>query len=776
MLVLVVLLLCGCAARNAYRDGQALVEEGRTAEGLAKLAEAMRREPGSAEYRLGYLRARERYGQLLVDQADAALAEGRYDVAEGRYREALGARANPERATTGLQRVEQHRRRDLEIKAAEIAILRKEWDIARSKLATVRMEHPQNAQVARLLKVIEDQTSVLRAEPALSAAYRRPISLEFRDVPLRTIFEVISRTSQLNFLFDKEVKTDQRASIYLRNSTIEAAVNWLLLTNQLEQRVLDNSSVLIYPATQAKQREYQPLVVKSFFLTNAEAKNVASTLKTLLKLKDVVVDDRLNLVIVRDSQEAARLAEKLVALHDAPEPEVMLEVEVLEVKRGRLLDLGVRWPDQVGLSLLPAAGGQVLTLEDLRRPSRNDIGVAVASGAVIAKKVDSDTSILANPRIRTRNREKANILIGEKVPNITATSTAVGFVAESVNYVDVGIKLTVEPTIYLDGEVAIKVALEVSNIISQQQTKSGSLAYQLGTRSAQTVLRLKDGENQVLAGLINDEDRRSANKVPGLGDLPLIGRLFGNQSSDGSKTEIVLSITPRILRNVMRPEAQAMEFDAGTEASLKSWPGESSNIAGAPVKSSVAPDVSDAAIERRRDSPSPPVSAQALPTTQQGILPPPVSEVVTSSIGTLPGASLIRWEGPTRVAPDETFALQLVMQTEQSVNNVPVVIAFDPAVIQLVSTTEGSLMKEGGATTKFLPRTVGSGRVAIAVTRDRGGATGPGVLATLTFKAGAAIPTNTETAIRFLSAAATATNGMPVAVQSPGPLTLTVVK
>jgi general secretion pathway protein D len=136
-----------------------------------------------------------------------------------------------------------------------------------------------------------------------------------------------------------------------------------------------------------------------------------------------------------------------------------------------------------------------------------------------------------------------------------------------VSYLDVGLRLEVEPTVSLDDEVGIKVGLEVSNIVREIQSRAGTLTYQIGTRSAATNLRLKDGETQALAGLINDEDRRSAQKVPGLGDLPVIGRLFRNQRSDGSKTEVVLLITPHIVRNLRRPEAALMEFTSGTEGS-----------------------------------------------------------------------------------------------------------------------------------------------------------------------------------------------------------------
>jgi general secretion pathway protein D len=188
------------------------------------------------------------------------------------------------------------------------------------------------------------------------------------------------------------------------------------------------------------------------------------------------------------------------------------------------------------------------------------------------RQQDGITSVLANPRIRVRNREKARIHIGDRVPVITTTAAATGgFVSESVNYLDVGLKLEVEPLIYLDDEVGIKVALEVSNIAREiKSVGSATLAYQIGTRNATTVLRLRDGETQVLAGLISDEDRRSANRVPGIGDWPMIGRLFSATRDNKVKTEIVLLITPRLVRTLTRPEARLVEFAAGTEAATGS--------------------------------------------------------------------------------------------------------------------------------------------------------------------------------------------------------------
>ena len=586
-LLLALALLAGCAAQQALRQGEQLMAEGQAREGLARLQQAVQLEPTSAVYRLAYLRHRDQWLQALLDRAEAARQQRRPEQAEALLREALQVLPADERVQAGLRLLEQERRWEALLQEAETLQSRKDPDLdaARARVRQVLVEAPRHARARAMLQSLDPAAAPPAAEAALAASFRKPISIEFKDAALRTVFDILARSSGLDFVFDKEVRGEQKTSIFLRNSTIEAVLNLLMMTHQLERRVIDARTVLVYPASAGKLREYQPLTVRSFYLSHAEAKAVAATVKAIARSRDVVVDDKLNLLIVRDSPAAIRIVEKLVALHDVPEPEVMLDMEILEVKRTRLLDLGVRLPDQLSLSPLAGSSGGGLTLRELRHLDSAGIGASIGSASINLKKQDSDANLLANPRIRSRNREKAKILIGERVPNITTTLTATGFASDSISYVDVGLKLDVEPVIYPDGEVAIKVALEVSNIIAQVQTKSGSVAYQIGTRGAQTVLRLADGENQVLAGLISDEDRRTAYKVPGIGELPLVGRLFGSQADDSAKTEIVLSITPRILRNIPRPSAGLAEFDSGTEAGL----GPRGPAAPAPVTAPQAP-------------------------------------------------------------------------------------------------------------------------------------------------------------------------------------------
>jgi len=567
--------LSGCAAQMALRDGRDLMAHDQPEAGLKKLQEASNRAPDNGEYRLIYLNARDKTLQDFLASGEKEMAAGKFQAARPWFRRALDLDPNSEKAKSDLRTLDALLRHQNMIKQASISMDERRYDAARKTLEQILRERPENDAARAMLAEVESRAAqpVLSAE--LSDAYRQPISIEFRDAPLRQVFQVIAQRSGLNFVFDKDLKTDTKVSIALRNSTVEQALYFLLVTNQLEQQVMDNNTLLIYPNLPAKVREYKEMVVRTFFLNNADAKLVAASLKTLTKSTDIVVDEKLNAVIVRDTPEAIRVAEQVVALQDRAEPEVVLDVEVLEIARTRLQNLGIQWPDKVVLSPLASAGnGAALTLADLLSPTRNSVSVGNPSATINLNVNDGDTNILANPRIRVRNKEKAKILIGDKVPVISTTiSGGVGtFASESVSYIDVGLTLNVEPTIYMNDQVGIRIAMEVSSLGQQTITKSGSTVFQIGTRQASTVLQLKDGENQVLAGLLNTQEQTSGNKIPGLGDFPILGRLFGNTTNNDKKTEIVLSITPHIVRNVTRPAESATEFLSGTQGNFRRRP------------------------------------------------------------------------------------------------------------------------------------------------------------------------------------------------------------
>jgi general secretion pathway protein D len=569
------LLAAACATIKTdpvVEESRQLVDAGRGEEALVLLDKQAREHPEDRTFRSEYFRVRDLLIAQWLGQAEKLRSAGQFGAAADQYRRVLKYDAESVRARNGLSQLEIDGRNRAVLTEVDGLIKAEKYREAEEKLAPLLAENRGNREAQRLQRQIEEKT----AKPAaaqLKIAAIKPISIELRDIPVRSVFEVIGRAANINFMFDKDVKTDQKTTVVVRDAKVEEVIRLVLTSNQLDYKVLNETTALVFPNTPQKQRDYQELVVKSFYLANADVKQTANMIRTILKTRDVFIDEKLGLLVMRDSPKAVRLAEKLIASQDLAEPEVMLDVEVLEVGTNRLLDLGLRYPDSVALGVQGAAGvpGQISLPEYL---GRNSGLVRLSSNDPLfllnLRQQDGRTNLLANPRIRVKNKEKARVHIGDRVPVITTTAAvAGGFVSESVSYLDVGLKLEVEPIVYLEDDVGINIGLEVSNIVKEVRGASGNtLTYQIGTRNASTVLRLHDGETQVLAGLINDEDRRTAARVPGLGDMPVVGRLFSQTSDTRNKTEIVLLLTPHVVRSIQPPGARTTEFSAGTETSV----------------------------------------------------------------------------------------------------------------------------------------------------------------------------------------------------------------
>lgn len=736
IVALLMLALAGCVGLPEVREGKNLIAEGRTDEGLAKLEQTSRDHPGDGEARAQFLAARERILAGIVTRADATRAFGELAEAEALYRRALRLDPANVAAQNGLVLIARDRRHIDRLAEAEKLVKAGNVLAAEPRVREVLAENPQNRTARALMRQIaEAQAKGDLGTPTLNAALTKPITLEFRDANLRSVFEVISRTSGINFVFDRDVRADLRTTIFVRNANLEDVIRLLLVTNQLDRKVMNENSLLIFPNTPAKQKDYQELVVRSFYLANADVKQTAAMVRALVKTRDIFIDERLNLLVIKDTRDAVRLAEKLVATQDLGEPEVMLEVEVLEVATSKLQQLGLRFPDAVSFGVLPgstdpstgaAVGANV-------RLNLNAYTWFITNPALIVnlRQTDGLTNLLANPRIRVRNREKAKIHIGEKVPVITTTSTANVGVSSSVSYLDTGLKLDVEPNVYLDDEVAIKVQLEVSNILETLNI-SGTVSYRLGTRNTATTLRLRDGETQVLAGLINDEDRRTANRVPGISEFPLLGRLFSSNLDQRNKTEIVLLITPRVVRNLARPDTVAAEFASGTDAmpgvgSLTIRPTANQSVA-------IAPGVAGAA-------PTPP----AVGVPPQPFVPPQPSAGETVAL---------MWVAPSQAAVGQEFSVSLALPPSALARTAWAELVYDPKMLQPV----------GGPP--------GTGRLAVEV-QGAGVAGGTSAPTEVRFRVVATAPGATTIGIE--NAAGVDLAGAPIIVASPGMQSLSIV-
>ena len=796
LLTLAILTACATSTGQDTARVDELMQQGKVDEAWTLASDLARQDPRNATLRGQALVVRARLTQSLLMQADAQRSKGLEDDAIATYRRLLTI--DPQNPIA-LQRLDTLLRGDrvrLAVSDAEGALLRGDYDLAESRARAALAVDPNDPRARDVQRrVLERRDEAQRKRSPVFDAMRKTVSLDFRDAPLKGVVDVLASASGVNIVLDKDVKPDQKTTILVRNVPVRDALELVLLTNQLEYRLVADNAILLYPSTAQKQKEYQSLVVRSFYLVNADPTKVANVIRSLIKTRDIAVDEKLSLVIVKDTPEAIRLIERLVAVQDLAEAEVMLEVEVLEVARSRLVDLGIRWPETITLTPL-ASDGQTLTLNNLLNINSTTIGAVVPPTVISAKQEATGVSLLANPRIRARNREKARILIGERVPNITSTATSTGFVSENVQYIDVGLKLEVEPTISLDDEVAIRISLEVSNIITTERTRSGTVAYRIGTRNASTLLRLKDGENQILAGLLSDEERMSKTGLPYISSPPLLQRLFGTRSDQAQRTEIVLSITPRLVRQLRRPDQATMEFEAGTDVSARQRTAESAApsttvILPAPTSAlspATVPSASAAAPAGSAPTSAPGATTSSVPQSGLGApaqgmgatqaTPSPYAQTpIATSVGpgSPPSSLSLRWEGPQQVKLQDELKVDLVIEPRDALQTVPVVIGFDPQVFRVEGVENGGAMSGGGSPATISHRVDNSnGQVFASVVRTSATADArAGTLLSLRLRPLRAAPSTT---LSVLTVQATLPDGRPAIALPVAPLNVSIVQ
>jgi len=808
-------MLSGCANGIVPHKELDIKNESRLEDGLSRLEQAAMEHPGNMAYRTDFVRERDRAINQLLLLGDRTLEQGRQDEAASYYQRVLGIDMENAHAKAGLASVAMEKRHDAALEEARAMVEKGDLEGAQARLQSIFIENPTHAEALGLKHDIDDRLAMTTqmAVPILQSKFKKPVTLQFRDANLKMVFEALSRTSGINVLLDRDVRSDLKTTIFVKDASVEDTIGLILMQNQLEKKILNENTVFVYPNTPAKLKEYQDLVIRTFHLTNADAKQMQTMIKTMLKTKDIFVHEKTNSLVMRDTPEAIQLAEKLLASQDLNDPEVMLEVEVMEVSHSRLTDMGVQWPSQIGFSVTDAPstptsivgpGGAIqtttpppvpLTVEGLKLLTGSNIKVTPLSMLFKLSATDGDNNLLASPRIRVKQHEKAKIMIGDRVPvitnSVTPVSTGTPVVTGSVQYLDVGLKLEVEPDIHMDGEVAIKTFLEVSTIANQvTNASSGTIAYQIGTRNATTVLRLKDGETQVLGGLINDEDRKSASKVPGLGDLPLIGRLFASHNDNKTKTEIILFITPHIIRNIHRPEAEFAEFWSGTDATLHSKPltlqpvgmvktGTSSPAAMPPAMPPAMPlpKTSSQPVTPPQPATPAPLPVPAVtpqPGPQSQALPQPQTTSALAPGRLLPGVKpaaapiMLSWQGVSQAKVGDQFKLLVYAQTAAKVVSVPFMVNFDPAALEVVEVTEGELLNQNNVQTTFSNEIdQAAGQISVNVSQPgQTGNSGRGSLAAITFKV---IAANPESLITVSSYNATDASGQALPVTLPAP-------
>ena len=561
-------LAAGCAAFKVKKADE-LAAKGEWDEAVLSYADVSKKDPENIHYRIKYLRARVEAARIHHERGAEYLKEGKHDAALLEFQAALILDPSFKKAEEDLRKTKSQIDSIYHFGKGVEFLKDGKADEARISFQKSLKLNPENTAANAELEKIKKEKGVVIDGFELNLKSTKPITLEFKDVGVKMVFGVLSKLSGINFVFDSDVR-DSKTTIHLKDSTFREALELLLITNNLSKKVVSENTVIIYPTNPQKVKQYEELVIKVFYLANIDAKKAVNLIKTMVKAKDIYVHDALNALVVRAEPSAIELARKILEATDLADAEVLLTVDVMEVNRNKAYNLGIDIPDTLTGNIPQGtfgAGASALAgikIKDLVHLSSQDLIISIPSSILNMKVSDLDAEILANPRIRVKNREKAKIHIGDRVPIITTTANQ-GVTTESVQYQDVGLKLNVEPFVRPNDEIDLKISLEVSSLGTKTTTTTGSVVYQIGTRNAETSLRLMDGETQIIGGLINDEERNTVVKVPGLGEIPVIGRLFASTDKSKVKTDILLSITPHIIRRLEVPGEDVTRILSGKE-------------------------------------------------------------------------------------------------------------------------------------------------------------------------------------------------------------------
>jgi general secretion pathway protein D len=437
------------------------------------------------------------------------------------------------------------------------------------------------AQVRAKLAVAEDGKTRLEAliEQSLTAPLpgaelptdvTLPDSLVFREASSRDVFTAIGKFADISIAFDPTFR-DQPVTIDLRKIDLPDALTSLATATRNFWKVTGPRTVVIVPDTPAKRREYEDEIVRTFYLSNADLKETIDILRIVVDARRLAALTATNAITIKDTPERIAAAGRIISAIDKARPEVIIDVELLEVDRTRLKEYGLQIasPGQPGISGQVDINREGLTLRDLQNLTAADVFLTNLPGLYYRLlKNDSATRVLANPQLRTSEGIAAQARFGERVPVPVTTFVpiAAGGVQTqpitSFNYENIGVNIDITPRTHHDDEVSLAVRVELSSISG---TGFGNLPT-FGNRLISTVIRLKDGETNMLAGLIRDEERRSLAGVPGLSDIPVIGPLFAYNHIETQETDIILTLTPRIIRVLNLTEADLLPFRVGRDS------------------------------------------------------------------------------------------------------------------------------------------------------------------------------------------------------------------
>ena len=547
MMLLLAIVVASCTGNTVYRQAQEAEMLGDWDEAVLFYLEAVREHPDNIAYRAALLRAKIQASQEHFRKAQLFHKAGVLERALVEFRQAVELDPSNQYAEAELRKVVE------ELQAIE-----------------------ENGRPASTIAEVKERNRGARAEPpTLNPRSKEPIDLLFPEPEsVLDIYRALGKAFGINVLFDPNIK-DKKIAIELMEVTAQDALEILMRTAAHFYKVLDESSILIADDTPQNRRNYEDQVIQTFFLSNADVKDVMTMVRSLIGAKNVAANEQLNAIILRDTADKVKVAEQIILTNDKAKAEVVIDVELLQINTSKLLDLGMNLSQyQVGASLDLGGEDVPLRLSDVEFLNSNNWVLSIPNFLFNFVKNAGDAQTLAQPKLRITEGEKATLTIGDRVPIPTTTfntSNTVGgniVPVTSFQYQDVGIQIELEPRVHHNEEVSLTVRVEVSDIQGFVQGSGGQQQPVIGTRTIESAIRLRDGETNFLAGLIRTDESESESGIPGLADIPWLGRLFKSTRTDNQRTDIVLTLTPHIIRRADITEDDLRPIWVGTDANI----------------------------------------------------------------------------------------------------------------------------------------------------------------------------------------------------------------
>lgn len=672
------MLLAACA--GSLKRAEELAAQDEWVRAVAEYRKAYAESPNDIEYKSrlkqAELKAADFYYQRGVRQAE----QGNLDGAIMQYQQGLIAMPDHSKLLQAMNESLSRKEANVLYQEGESLRTAGKTDEALRRFKRARELAPDhkeaNAAYAELRKEAQD-----KAEEGFALSSRAPVTLNFRQSDLKQAFEFLAKSFGINLIFDEAVKGIP-VTLFAKDVTFEQGLNLLLTTTKTFSKRIGPNSILVAPDTKDKRGQYEDHMVRTFQLNTAKAKDTADHLKSLLSIKKLTVNEQLNFVVIRDTPEVLRLAERIIENSDRKPAEMILEVEILEVNRNKTEKLGLDFGGyRIGASLpsfpVTTPWSQV----------RGTASVTLPAATLNFFKQDVDAKTLANPKIRVISGKPAKIHIGDRVPlRSTSIQDNTGQVRTTYEYRDIGIRLLAEPTIHLDNSTTVKIGLEVSSLGENLAQGSNEQAFRIGTRNAESYMMLRDGETAILGGMIRDEERTTRIRVPGLGDIPVLGALFTSYDDSAGRTDVLLTITPRVVRGWEQPPLSAREFYSGSENVYSDKPLIPEIYAAAGTQTRV--DAAGSAPTQTATPPTAPAAATVAPAN--GTAP------AGHAVGAVPSPSPSA--GPATVGFSETtyelgvgqdIEIRLTAGNAGGLSQLPLEVLYNPQLLSFVRAERG---------------------------------------------------------------------------------------